>query len=341
MLKQMRMALLVLFFLMMSATPLFAAETIPAGIHILSTEELLKASELTASFNQDNTWTYVTIPFTLEDVQKTTQWQEFFDIARERRIIPIVRLVTKFEDGAWQVPSKRTIVDQIEVLSHLEWPTQQRTIIIYNEVNHAKEWGGKIDPVEYADVFIFAANWAHTENANFVVLPAAMDLAAPNGRSTKEAFAYLEAMHAHNSEVFMLADAWNSHSYPNPGFSSAPTRTARNSLRGFEYELAYAKQKTNKDFQVYITETGWEASASLSKWFDSYYQYAVDNIWSHPQVVAVTPFILQGAPGPFAGFSFLDQDGKPTKQYVSYKKALESRFGTAHLLSATIEIIEY
>ncbi len=327
--------------LVLLTQPVFAVESIPAGIHILNIEELPKASELISVDHSQDTWTYVTIPFTLQDIGKTKEWQTFFDTAKEKRIIPLVRLATEFKDDAWQVPTKKQIVEQIEALSHLQWPTDKRTIIVYNEVNHAKEWGGSINPAEYVDVFSFAANWAHTENANFVVLPAAMDLAAPNGRVTMEAFTYLDKMYAADATVFTLADAWNSHSYPNPGFSAAPTRTGKNSLRGFEYELAYLKEKTNTDFKVYITETGWEATNSLSKWFDSYYTYAVEHIWSHPQVVAVTPFILQGAPGPFAGFSFLDQSGQPTKQYLSYKKALESRFGTASLLSAKIEITEH
>lgn len=316
-----------------------AITSIPAGIHILNTEEITKAAELTEVAHSD-AWRYVTVPFTLADIEKHEEWQLFFDTAKEQRLIPLVRLTTSFSDEAWQVPTKKNIVEMITALSSLTWPTDQRHIIVFNEVNHAKEWGGRVDPEEYASIFTFTAQWAHTEGHSYIVLPAALDLAAPNGVATMEAFSYLERMYALNPEVFDHADAWNSHSYPNPGFSSSPTRTGKNSLRGFKVELAWLKEKTNKDYLVYITETGWEVSNYLSRWMPSYYEYAVQHIWSDPSVVAVTPFILQGAPGPFEGFSFIDAHGKPTSQYISYKSALKKQFSPVDLISAKIDVIE-
>lgn len=319
--------------------PVQAITTIPAGIHILNTEEISKAAELTEVADSD-AWRYVTVPFTLADIEKKAEWQAFFDQAKEQRLIPLVRLTTSFSDAAWQVPTKKNIVEMISVLSSLTWPTDQRHIIVFNEVNHAKEWGGRVDPEEYAGIFAFTAQWAHTEGKSYIVLPAALDLAAPNGAITMEAFSYLERMHAADAAVFSYADAWNSHSYPNPGFSSSPTRTGKNSLRGFKVELAWLKEKTGTDYLVYITETGWEVSNTLSRWMPSYYEYAVQHIWSDPAVVAVTPFILQGAPGPFEGFSFIDANGKPTSQYLSYKSALKKQFSPVDLLSAKIDTIE-
>lgn len=301
----------------------YGVESTPMGIHILHIGELAEAKELIASEARPDAWQYVTVPFTLGDLEKAAEWQAFFDEARESKVIPLVRLATKVEADSWIVPNRREVVAQLEFLSALDWPTEERHIIIFNEVNHAKEWGGQIDPVAYAQILRFAADWAHTEGKNFLVLGAAMDLAAPNGTQTKEAFAYLDAMYAHDPEIFAVIDAWNSHSYPNPGFSSAPTRTGKNSLRGFTYELAYAKEKTGKDFKVYITETGWEDSASTGRWLTSYYQYALEHIWSDDRVEAVTPFVLKGSPGPFAGFSFMQPDGKPTRQYLAMKSALE------------------
>lgn len=316
-----------------------AATSIPAGIHILSTDEVTKAAELTAVTHHE-TWRYVTIPFTLADIDKHEEWQLFFDRAREHRLIPLVRLTTTFSDEAWHIPTRKNIVEMLTALSSLEWPTQQRHIIVFNEVNHAKEWGGQISPEQYAQLFTFTARWAHTEDKNYLVLPAALDLAAPNGAATMEAFTYLERMYTADPDVFSHADAWNSHSYPNPGFSSAPTRTGKNSLRGFKVELAWLKEKTGVDYLVYITETGWEVSTRMCGWMPSYYDYAVKHIWNDPAVVAVTPFLLQGAPGPFEGFSFIDAQGKPTAQYISYRNALKKQFSSSDLLSAKIDVIE-
>lgn len=320
-----------LFFLVISAfvqiKPVSAADSIPLGVHVLAPEELEAAKSLTQVSSDDDRWTYVTVPFTLEDVGQKKRWQKFFSQAKKLKVIPIVRLATKVEGDSWKVPTYFDVSSQITFLNSLKWPTSKKHIIVYNEVNHAKEWGGKLAPREYARIFAFASQWAHAESDKFVVLPAAMDLAAPNGSETMEAFNYLEQMRAYDKEIFEHADAWNSHSYPNPGFASSPERTGKNSLRGFLHELEYLSDKTDRDLPVYITETGWEASGRLQAWLPSYYTYAMQHVWNHPQVVAVTPFLLKGAPGPFAGFSFLTESDEPTAHYQAYRSAVEKVFG--------------
>lgn len=315
-------ALFISLFLILSLSAKVSAEEVSkVGVHILNPSEIDSAKDLVGVENEDE-WQYVTIPFTLADVQKPDQWQTFFNEAKKQKIIPLVRLSTRFEDDSWQVPTRKEVVMMMTMLGALHWPTPERHIIVFNEVNHAKEWGGTIDPEQYADVFSFTSSWAKSENKQFVVLPAAMDLAAPNGSETREAFAYLEQMKAADPDIFTYADAWNSHSYPNPGFSSSPEKSGKNSLRGFEYELAFLKEQTGKDFDVYITETGWEDNSRTSRWLSSYYEYAMRHIWSNPQVKAVTPFVLKGAPGPFEGFSFLASNDQPTKHYLALQQAL-------------------
>lgn len=300
-----------------------ASESIPLGVHILSTDELKSARKLTEVNEEDDRWTYVTIPFTLADVGQEERWQKFFDEAKELRVVPLVRLATRMDGDAWARPTYKDVVSQINFLAKLKWPTSKKHIIVFNEVNHAKEWGGEIDPAGYGDILEFASNWARSENENFEILPSAMDLASPNGSQTREAFNYLEQMYVSNNEIFDSIDAWNSHSYPNPGFASAPNRTGKNSLRGFLHELEYLKNKTGSDYKVYITETGWESNAKLARLLPSYYAYSLEKIWNHPQVVAVTPFLLKGAPGPFAGFSFLTDDDKPTPHYYALRRAID------------------
>lgn len=302
-----------------------AFEPSKLGIHILSINEVERAKTVVALDTHKEQWNYVTIPLTLNDLKAKKAWQDFFNKSKEFRIIPLVRLTTRFnkEQNVWEVPTKRNIVNQINFLSSLDWPTDEKHIIAYNEVNQAKEWGGNINPEEYTRVLRFVADWAHTENKNYVVLPAGLDLAAPNGIQTQEAFSFLNSMLAHDPNIFEVVDIWNSHSYPNPGFSSSPTRIAKNSLRGYQFELDFLKQKTGRDFNVMITETGWEENAGLSKWLASYYSYAFEHIWSDKRVLAVTPFVLKGAPGPYAGFSFLDENDKPTNQFYALQSALK------------------
>lgn len=318
------LSLLFSIFLLCLSTTFAHAQTAKMGMHVLSIEEVEPAVTLLreqSSTSED--WYYITIPFTTNDLKKSAEWQQFFNKARELRVIPIVRLATEPKNGAWEIPTRKNITDQFNLLAKLEWPTGERRVIIFNEVNHAKEWGNKIDPYAYAETFRFAASWAHSLQKNFIVLPAAMDLAAPNGSGTQEALGYLERMHEYDNEIFTHADAWNSHSYPNPAFSAPPQRKGKNSLYGYEHELAFLKEKGVRDLPVYITETGWETNRVTSRYLSSWYQYAHTNIWdADSRIVAVTPFVFQGAPGPFAEFSFISAEGKPTLQYDALKKVL-------------------
>lgn len=315
--------ILVIGFFLVQSMPVQASEVL--GIHIIYPSELDAALPLLRTDANKEQWEYVTILYSLDDVAKQTEWQTFFDKCRANKIIPIVRLVTKANGGSWQVPTTKNIIDLSKGLSALTWPRDERLIIVFNEPNHAKEWGNKVDPVDYADVLQFTADWFHTENKGYKILPAGLDLAAPNGRETMEAFTYWKKALEHNPQLFDSLDDWNSHSYPNPAFSSPPTAKTQNSLRGFQHELTFLKKYSEREWGVYITETGWAENASTGRWLSQYYAYASQHIWSDPHVKAVTPFLLNGAPGQFSAFSFLDKNGNKTRQFEAYRKVVENK----------------
>lgn len=323
-LKLSYISILSVFLLMGFVLPV-RAEISNFGVHILHPDELPQAKTFLSDDATEEDWHYVTVPLGLNDIKNIKEWRTFFEHAKELKIIPIIRLASRFdtESGTWKIPTRKDIVDLFAFLREFKWPTDERYVIIFNEVNHAPEWGGELDPAGYAALLQFAADWAHSEGKDYQVLPAAMDLAAPNGGTTMEAFTYLQSMYRANPEVFESIDYWNSHSYPNPEFSSAPTRDAQNSLRGFLHELAWLKDRTGRDFEVFITETGWIHTPLTSRWLSSYYLYALQHVWSDPQVKGVTPFLLKGDPGPFAAFGFIDRNNRPTPQYNAVKQALK------------------
>lgn len=298
-----------------------ASDSRGLGIHILHPAEIEQFRDV----YQDEIWRFVVIPFSLDDLNKRSEWQKFFDRAYQLKAIPILRLVTRFdsEQNAWAIPSRKNIIDMARFLSSLDWHQNEKFIIVFNEVNHASEWGGKIDPLLYANTLKFTSEWFHSENYNYKILPAAMDLAATNTSDTREAFAYLQTMYNIDPQIFDYIDYWNSHSYPNPDFAASPKRTGQNSMRGFTYELNWLKNMTGKDFEVFITETGWASSYLTNYYLDDYYLYAINHIWNDSRVRAVTPFIMKGSPGPFASFSFFDASGNPTIQLFSLQKALK------------------
>ena len=78
--------------------------------------------------------------------------------------------------------------------------------------------------------------------------------------------------------------------------------------------------------RTFITETGWVDTRANHRWLTNYYLYATQNIWNDDRILGVTPFVLQGAPGPFEEFTFLDALGKPTQQYRAYQEAIKSLF---------------
>lgn len=327
--------LVLLLILTISLTKSSAAQAAGFGVHILHTDEieaaitLLKPTDDTdvAAVNQGTILGYVTIPFTLDetDADDRDRWQKFFQICQKNNVVPLVRLTSSYDSvtDSWRIPSRAELITMLDFLSGLSWPQPTKHLIVFNEVNHAKEWGGKIDPASYVEILRFASCWAKTNDNNFFILPAALDLAATDGGETKEAFSFLESMLAYDPDFLTYIDAWNSHSYPNPNFSSAPTRTGKNSLRGFEYELKWlAKNDPDRQWQVFITETGWQDNASTGYRLDDYYSYAYRNIWSNSQVVAVTPFLLQGDPGPYTAFSFIKSDGETTRQYDAFQNIL-------------------
>lgn len=307
------------------ATRAVSAARPPAlGIHILHPGEIGEAVELIKTDDNREQWNYVTIPLSLEDLERHDEWQAAFDEAKKHKINPVVRLTSRFDPdlGAWTIPTRGEIIQLFRFLSELNWPRDAKLIIAFNEPNHASEWGGKLDPASYAQALQFVIDWAHTEFNGYRVLPAGMDLAAPNGGETMEAFAYLSGMVAAEPEIFTRIDYWNSHSYPNPAFSSSPAASGQNSLRGYQYELDWLAQR-GVEKKVLITETGWEANAKTLPHLAEWYAQARE-IWEDTRVLAVTPFVMRGDPGPFARFSMIDKDSQRTRQYEAYRGAIET-----------------
>lgn len=307
---------LVLICLLMLPASVGAAG-VPWGTHLLEPSEL----PLLIPLRTETGPLFVTVPMALSD-RRTEVWETFFETAFKAGITPMVRWVTRFNDGAWQIPTRKEIIEACTFLSSLNWPGR-RVVILFNEPNHAKEWGDSLDPESYVEVASFAAAWLKTEKATYEILPAGLDAAAPNGKETMDNLRFMDRMYAHRPDFFDLIDGWTSHSYPNPGFSSTPYRRTKDSMWGFDWELRRLKTLTDKDFSVFITETGWKQSRMITRVLPQYYQYTVDTIWSDPRVKAVTVFVLRGFNGPFAEFSLLDADGNQSVQMQSLLKAVK------------------
>lgn len=286
------------------------------GIHILNPSELPTAAQLVN--NNGGDWGYVTIPMQSAD-EDLVKWQKFMDNCKKYHVIPIIRLATQgdyFDTQVWRKPNEDDIVGFANFLNSLEWPTKNKYVIVFNEVNRGDEWGGNADPGEYAHLLSFAVTVFKSVNPDFFIISAGLDNAAPDqGNIFINEYTYIKAMNQAIPGIFNQIDGIDSHSYPNPGFSQTPDTLSFTGTGSFLHERTLIQTMNNKTLPVFITETGWTSESVPEDTRVQYYDQAFKTIWNDPGIVAVSPFLLEADAGPFAPFTFITSSGYKTKQY--------------------------
>jgi len=310
------------------SSPGLSQENNKIGIHISQLSDLSKAQELVNSNGGD--WGYVTIVIQKNDLEKE-KWQNFFNLCREKHLIPLVRIATLLENEVWQKPDRELLLRFSEFLNSLNWPVKNRYIIVFNEPNHDKEWGGEVNPEEYAQILDQAITIFKEKNPNFFILNAGFDQAAPNSSSTMDEEKFLREMNYKIPELFSKLDGWASHSYPNHGFVGKPWEKGRRTIKGYKWEISLLKKMgVRKDLPIFITETGWPHREPLNSKIKNYYydqkivadfiKQAFLEVWlPEEKIMAITPFILNYPYPPFANFSWLDENNNPYPQFEAIK----------------------
>lgn len=286
------------------------------GVHILSPDEIDQASKLVNN-NGDASWGYVTVPIQSGDRDKV-KWTRFMNNAYELKIIPLIRVATFANDKNWTKPGNDDLIDFANFLNLLPWPTKNRYVIIFNEVNRPDEYGGAVSPEEYAEILNNAIDIFKSRSDKFFILPSALDNAAPNNNGYIRYDIYLQRMFDKMPEIFNRLDGWTSHAYGNPDFRSSPALSGANKADSFKYDLKILNKYTKKKLPVFITEAGW-ANVVPSLSVANFYNYAFTHIWSNDQVVAVTPFLLHAGAPPFDRFSLLGKNFETTPAYDAIK----------------------
>jgi hypothetical protein len=289
------------------------------GIHILFPEEISQAADLVNSSGGE--WGYVTIPIRAseKDIEK---WQTFMDECRKLHLIPIIRIATEgdyFIEGSWEKPNKYYIIDFANFLNSLNWPTENRYVIIFNEQNRGDEWGGTPDPESYADILNHSVYVFKARSDKFFIIFGGLDNAAPDqsGEYISQ-LNYIRQVESAFPGVLSRIDGISVHSYPNPGFSSPPTYRGQNGIYSHYYVEELVTSLTGKKLPIFITETGWTNSTINEYTQATYYNTAFQTAWSDPNIIAVTPFLLVSNAGPFEQFSFI-RNGKKTHIYNNYR----------------------
>ena len=278
------------------------------GIHIAKPhdEDIRKAAELVNG--NGGAWGYVTVVMREDELNKS-QWQEHFNMMRELKLIPIVRLATRGEGDNWRRPTVEDAKKWGDFLDSLQWPVKNRYVLLFNEPNHAQEWGGAADPYNYAEVAEAFAVELRNRNTDYIVMLGGLDAAAPQQPPrymNSEYFLDVVIQEMGANRYQELFGAFASHSYPNPGFVGSPGASGKGTVRSYEYELAQLKRLgVTKTLPVFITETGWDGDSIGRDRAAEYFHNVFENVWGpDDRIRAVTPFILNYQGEPFLKFSW-------------------------------------
>ncbi|MCX6706087.1 MAG: hypothetical protein NTV24_03210 [Candidatus Woesebacteria bacterium] len=325
------------FFSLIALTPLktyaiYDPTSVPNnsfGIHIANIQDLEDAAKLVNSEGGD--WGYVTLVIT-EDNRTINVWQEVFNKMRRLHLIPIVRVATKEENGNWKKPVIGEIDSWISFFNSLNWVIKNRYVVIGNEINLGKEWGGEVNPEAYATYVKEFTNKLKSSSSDYFVMPAGFDASLPTAKGSLEESSYLRRMLIKEPDIFELVDGWASHSYPNPNFSGSEYATGRGTIKTFEWEMSYLKSLgVKKDFPIFITETGWAHKVSGNKNTSKFlnesqlspkFERGFKETWNTKNIVAVTPFILNYEYPPFDMFSWKN-NGSFNSLYENMQKLIK------------------
>src|SRR4030042_3361094 len=294
------------------------------GIHLAvpAYEDLEKATDLV---NANGDWGYVTLVMQEDDLNKE-KWQGVFNQARRLHLIPIIRLATSFEHGHGRAPRADEAPKCAEFLNSLNWVVKNRFVVLFNEPNRADEWGGKVNPQDFAEVVFSFSKTLKSVNPDFLVMMAGFDSAAPSSLPQYEdEVAFLRKALASQKNLFDYLDGWASHSYPKSRFNYG-----RNSIFNYQWELSLLKNLgIKKNLPVFITEPGWchQEGETLDLSFPTQetvarltQNYFLQLLNDH-RVVAFTPFILNYPQEPFDHYSWQkNNSGEFYPQYETVQK---------------------
>lgn len=274
------------------------------GVHILEPTEIGEAAKLVNSNGGD--WGYVTIPMRSND-RDYFKWYKFFESAKALHVIPIIRIATYPINNIWETPTVYDLVDFANFLNDMPWSTKNRYIVLFNEPNHANEWGGQVNPYGYARLLVDAKQIFKSRSQDYFLLTAGLDMSSANTSSSEDALLFYKQMTAVQPDWYLAIDGLAVHAYSNPGFSASPYSQTRYGITSYRFEESTLAKLGLSGKPIFITETG-----TISQ--NDFYQPAFSQIWTDANIIAITPFVLS-AGGDFSNFSLVTSAGHPKKSY--------------------------
>jgi hypothetical protein len=277
-------------------------------------------------------WGYITVVWTIQDREDRNaeyNLQLFLDRCYEFHVQPIVRVATKFEakrepvepgqrpikpneqgaEGSWIRPDGDEPAKWRAFFETGKWPTRHAWIIVGNEPNLGREWGGAVDAASYArylghflDVF--------KDAPRFDVVGGALDISNTTAMPTmQDALEFLDGMRDAVPGIFERLPAWASNPYRvlNRGAS------ARYTHRAYEIELDHI----GREMPVLITEAG-HLDTGDEQEIARFYEDAFRDWRADAKVVAATPLFWHPDRNDFWMFE-LDKKGAFVHKSPTYE----------------------
>lgn len=226
-------------------------------------------------------WGYVTLLVGDDDRREPARLQRLLDESGRNRLTPILRIATQYDPQRklWRRPSPYDAHLWRVAFAGLRWPTRLRYILVGNEPNLGHEWGGVVDPADYAR---YLNTWTRVlaHDARYRIFNGALD--ASNDTLWPERmdeFEFIEGMRAAVPDVFERLHGWASSPYHFYWGTEL-----RYTYRAYESELAAIGREMpviiSEFHPVYVDDprhvAGWYATA-FAHW------------QADPRVIAATP----------------------------------------------------
>jgi len=262
-------------------------------------------------------------------------WVEFVNGCYDRDLIPVVRLAGQYGGPNWLKPYAPTPGDYSQiaaamarVVAGLPRRDGRRLYVeIWNEPNLNIEWGGRADPVEYAEFLVdVAAALRALGDGRIVLLNGGL---SPGGDYDRLAF--IDAM-ATVPGALHAFDVWASHPYPGnhpPEYNihdDAASTYAELTIDSYLLELQRLAQHGRIGLSVLLTETGY-ALGQNNFGFQGYpainegnradyIARAFRDHWTTwPEVLGVCPYELVDPYGSWGVWDWLYPSGARHQQY--------------------------
>jgi hypothetical protein len=243
-------------------------------------------------------WGYITVVWTIEDRDARNaeyNFQQFLDRCFEHHVQPIVRVGTRFSrsnrpgnsppgskgaEGTWSRPDWDEPKRWRTFFEQATWPTRHAWIIVGNEPNLGREWGGAVDAAGYAR---YLAHFLDTfqDAPRFDVVSGALDISNHTALpEMQDALEFLDLMGETVPGIFARLPAWASNPYR--VVSGGPG--ARYTHLAYEAEF----DRIGREMPVLITEAGHLETGDEHE-IAQFYAEAFRDWMADPKVVAATP----------------------------------------------------